>query len=74
MKWTTRVRRWHWGKIVILWAWGGFIAALLLARFLSSPATNSPALSAVALLSSIVILIALSVATWIWLGGKEIAA
>ena len=65
------IRRWHWGKIVMLWSWGGVIVALLLATFLSSPADRSPAVSTVTFISSIVILLALSMVTWTWLGGKD---
>ena len=65
------VRRWHWGKIVILWAWGAVIVALLLTNFLSSPAGDSLGTATVTFLMSLVILIALSAVTWIWLGGKE---
>jgi hypothetical protein len=66
-----RLVRWHWGKIVILWAWGGVIVALLLTVFLSSPAGERPALSSFAFMGSLAILIALSSVTWVWLGGKE---
>jgi protein-S-isoprenylcysteine O-methyltransferase Ste14 len=66
------IRRWHWGKIAILWAWGGTVVALLLTNFLSSPANQTPILSTVTFLGSLAILIALSAFTWIWLGGKEV--
>ena len=65
------IRHWHWGKIVILWAWGGMLVALLLTNFLSSPADQSPALSTVTFVGSLVVLIALTAVTWAWLSGKE---
>lgn len=65
------IRRWHWGKIVILWAWGAAAAALLLARFLSQAAQADPLVSTLSFLGSVLILGALSVVTWLWLGGKE---
>ena len=65
------VRRWHWGKIVILWAWGGVAAALSLVVFLSSPANQSPAISAFTSLGSLAILLVLSSVTWVWLGAKD---
>jgi hypothetical protein len=65
------IGRWHWGKLVILWAWGGVGGALLLARFLSAPADASPMTSAFAFLGSFTVLVGLSIITWIWLGGKE---
>lgn len=67
----TSIRRWHWGKIVMLWAWGGTVVALLLGGFLSSPASDSPVFSTFALLASLALLIGLSLLTWTWLGGKE---
>ena len=65
------IRRWHWGKIVILWSWGGLLVALLLANFLSSPAMVTPALSTVTFLGSLLILLVLTAITWRWLGGKD---
>jgi hypothetical protein len=65
------VRRWHWGKLVILWAWGGTIVALLLTNFLSSPADRTPVSSIVSFAGSIALLVGLTVVTWKWLGGKE---
>lgn len=66
-----KIQRWHWGKIVILWAWGGLLVALLLTRFLSQQAAVDPVVSSVSFLGSVVILGALTVVTWLWLGGKE---
>jgi len=69
--WRLTIRRWHWGKIAILWAWGGLVVALLLTNFLSSPADQSPARSTVTFLVSLIILLVLTALTWAWLGGKE---
>jgi hypothetical protein len=65
------VRRWHWGKIVIVWAWGGVIAGLLFTNFLASPADQSPVRSIVSFAGGIAILAGLTAVTWRWLGGKE---
>jgi hypothetical protein len=65
------IRRWHWGKIAILWAWGGTLVALLVASFLSQTASETPIKSSVTFLAILFILILLSVLTWAWLGGKE---
>lgn len=65
------MRQWHWGKIAILWSWGGLIVALLLTKFLSQEAAIDPAGSAASFLGSLAILAGLTVVTWIWLGGKE---
>jgi hypothetical protein len=68
---THRIRRWHWGKIVLLWAWGGLVVALLLTRFLSQRADADPAMASFSFLGSLLVLLALSVVTWLWLGGKD---
>ena len=65
------IQQWHWGKLVILWAWGGMLAALLLTLFVLEPVENSPARSALSLALTIALLLALSAITWRWLGGKE---
>lgn len=65
------IRRWHAGKLVILWAWGGLVAALLLTQFLGEPARSTPLLHLFELAGSLLVLIALSVVSWRWLGGKE---
>jgi len=65
------IRRWHWGKVVMLWAWGGTVSALLLTRFLSAEVEEAPMVSLLALGGSLALLLALSAVTWQWLGGKE---
>jgi hypothetical protein len=65
------IRRWHWGKIAMLWAWGGGAVVLLLGGFLSSPANDAPLFATLAFLGSLALLICLSWITWVWLGGKE---
>ena len=65
------IRRWHWGKIVILWAWGGLFVGLFLTAFLSQAATIDPASSLLSFLASLAILAALTAITWLWLGGKD---
>ncbi len=65
------VQRWHWGKIVIVWAWGGVAAALLLTIFLSAPVERNPLAALFGLAGALGILGALTAVTWRWLGGKE---
>ena len=65
------IQRWHWGKIVILWAWGGLFGAVLLKRFLSIPASSHPTGSTLSFVAGILILGVLTAITWLWLGGKE---
>lgn len=66
-----RIRRWHWGKIVILWSWGGLIVALFLTRFLSQNASLDPTGSTISFVGAFVILVSLTAITWVWLGGKD---
>ena len=65
------IQRWHWGKIVILWAWGGLLVAVLLTRFLSQKAELDPVVSSLSFVGSVLILSALTIVTWLWLGGKD---
>jgi hypothetical protein len=57
------ITTWHWGKIAIVWAWGGVFVALLLTKFLSSPANETPIVSAISFISTLVVLIALTAIT-----------
>jgi hypothetical protein len=66
-----KIRRWHWGKIVILWSWGGLVVALLMTRFLSQEVGIDPLTSTISFLLAAAILVSLTVVTWIWLGGKD---
>ena len=65
------IKQWHWGKLVILWAWGGLFVTLFLTQFLSQAYTDNPAVSSLSYVVSILILCALTIVTWLWLGGKE---
>lgn len=65
------VEQWHWGKLVILWAWGGTFAALLLTLFVLEPVQQAPTRSALSLVLTVALLLALTGITWRWLGGKE---
>jgi hypothetical protein len=66
-----RIQRWHWGKLVILWAWGGLAAGVLMASFLSERVESNPLGSALSFVAGIAIAVALTIVTWLWLGGKE---
>jgi|HubBroStandDraft_5_1064220.scaffolds.fasta_scaffold175400_2 hypothetical protein len=61
-----RISRWHLGKLAILWAWGALISALSLTYFLSTPVLSSPVAHLITLLVALIILIALSIVTWMW--------
>jgi hypothetical protein len=66
------MRRWHWGKLAILWAWGVLIAGPLFTYSLPSARGIPPtSQQVVAALLSVLIVAILSAVTWRWLGGKE---
>jgi hypothetical protein len=65
------VTKWHAGKLIILWAWGGLFAGLALTIFLTGDVVSSPITHLVALLAALLFLIVLSAITWKWLGGRE---
>jgi hypothetical protein len=65
------IRKWHPGKLIILWAWGGIAVALALARFLMSEVQDSPAAHLIEILFVLLVLLVLSGVTWHWLGDRE---
>jgi hypothetical protein len=65
------IRKWHFGKLIILWSWGILLSALAVTHFVISPVPGSPLLHLVELLFVLVVLIALSIVTWRWLGSKD---
>jgi hypothetical protein len=65
------IQKWHPGKLIILWAWGGLSVALLLTLFLGSPVKDTPAQHLVELVFVLLVLFALTAITWHWLGGRE---
>ena len=65
------IRKWHPGKLIILWSWGGAAIALALTDFLARPVQSAPVSHLAELLFVLLSLLALSGVTWYWLGGKE---
>jgi len=65
------IRKWHPGKLIILWAWGGIAAALALTRFLMSEVQDSPTAHLIEIILVLLLLLTLSGVTWHWLGGRE---
>ena len=65
------IRRWHFGKLIILWGWGVAVGGLTLTDFLRLPIEPSPYRHLFEFLIFVLILLALSVVTWRWLGSKE---
>jgi quinol-cytochrome oxidoreductase complex cytochrome b subunit len=64
------IRKWHRGKLIILWAWGLAIAALLMTDFLSTSVQSSPTTHTVEFFVVLLVLLALSIITWRWLGDR----
>jgi hypothetical protein len=62
------IRKWHVGKIVLLWAWG--IAACLVIIQLVVRTTDF-VLGFILIGALLAILVTLSVVTWKWLSAKE---
>jgi hypothetical protein len=66
-----KIPNWHPGKLIILWSWGGLVAALGMTHFLSGSVSASPGLHLASFFIALVILLALSAVTWHWLSGRE---
>jgi hypothetical protein len=66
-----KISKWHPGKLIILWSWGGLAVALSLTHFLSGSVTESPFSHLASLVIALVTLGALSALTWHWLSGRE---
>jgi len=66
-----RLAKWHPGKLILLWSWGGLIAALSLTHFLSTPVKNSPGQHLLSFSIAVLLLLALSILTWCWLSRRE---
>jgi quinol-cytochrome oxidoreductase complex cytochrome b subunit len=65
------IRKWHKGKLIILWAWGIAIVSLLMTDFLTSSVQSSPSRHSVEFLVTLLVLLALSAVTWRWLGDRN---
>jgi len=65
------IRKWHYGKILILWIWGGIVAGLSLTLFMAQPVETSPVAHLIEAVLFLLIAGSLSTVTWHWLGGKE---
>ncbi len=65
------IRKWHHGKLIVLWSWGAFLSAVALTDVKTAIADKWTFFRLCELLFVLILLIALSVVTWIWLGSKE---
>ena len=64
------IRKWHVGKIVLLWAWGLVLCIVVIQIIIHLDAANW-ALGLALVVVLLATLVALSVITWKWFGGKE---
>lgn len=64
------IRNWHYGKLILLWAWGGILGyiALVVLLALSGESYVVGTLLVVVLVG---LPLLLSVVTWKWFGAKE---
>jgi len=65
------IRKWHHGKLIVLWSWGTLLSVGALTEVKTAQADSLTLFRLCELLFALCILITLSVVTWIWLGGKE---
>lgn len=64
------IKDWHYGKLIILWAWGVVVVALAF-QFLGTIPSERYVLGTILIGAIAGVPIALSVVTWRWLSGKE---
>lgn len=71
-----QIKKWHMGKIVMLWAWGaaGIIVGLQVLKDYKEALTNHVLIGFGLLSLLLIIPIVLSVVTWKWFSGKEAEA
>jgi hypothetical protein len=65
------IRKWHPGKLIILWVWGGIALAFTFTDFLTRSVQDSPLLHLFEIIIVLTGLLVLTGITWHWLGGKE---
>jgi hypothetical protein len=65
------IRKWHSGKLIILWVWGGIALAFALTDFLTRSVKEYPWMHLFEIIIVLVGLLGLTAITWHWLGGKE---
>lgn len=71
--WQRRIEAWHYGKLVILWSWGGALTYLAYFVVIDLEPSDGVNLAAgfVAMAALALIPAVLSAVTWIWLGGRQ---
>jgi hypothetical protein len=68
---TMSIRKWHHGKLIILWSWGALLSALAFTDVKTAKPDQLTLFRLCELVLALCLLVALSVVTWVWLGGKE---
>jgi hypothetical protein len=64
------IRKWHFGKLIILWCWCGVPAALFITDFQLGRADASVGRHLFDLAGALSLLLFLSAVTWHWLGDR----
>ena len=61
------IRKWHVGKVILLWAWGAIFCGIIILTIIGTKEWSpGPALGLI-----LVTTLLLSVIKWKWFGGKE---
>ena len=66
-----RIRKWHFGKLIILGVWVIPVSVMMLRDFSATPVRENFVGSSIELVVPVLLLTSLSIVVWIWLGGKE---
>jgi hypothetical protein len=64
------IRKWHKGKLIILWAWGLIATSFALLDFQTHAVQGSVWRHLFELLFALIALLTLSAVTWHWLGDR----
>ena len=66
------IKKWHYGKLIILWAWTALLVGLFLQGLESlsdAPGSTWPKFALIVSMGTL--LVAMSMITWKWLTGKQ---
>jgi hypothetical protein len=66
-----QIKKWHPGKLVILWLWSGGIAVWLMSLSQTVDIKSAQYMYLASLMAAIAFLVLPTVITWVWLGSKE---
>jgi hypothetical protein len=65
------IRRWHVGKLIILWSWGVLSAGLAITHFVGTAVSETPILHGFEIIFVVLALLVLTAITWHWLGSED---